>query len=209
MILWKLHQFNDNISERKETTPNVEENAPHPSRNQPHPEIDQFEQLLRDSNEELYPGCKNFSKLSFVLQLYCIKWSNESFNTLLGLLKDALPKDSEAWKAFDIRHSEFAKDPRNVWLGLSSDGLNPFGTMRNVYSTWPMILVPYNLPPWLCMKEEFFILSLLIPGQKGPKNNIDVFLEPLIEELNDLWSVGTETIDSFSNETFQLRVALM
>lgn len=118
-------------------------------------------------------------------------------------------KYSEAWKAFDIRYSEFAKDPRNVRLGLASNGFNPFGTMRSVYSTWPVILTPYNLPPWLCMKEDFFILSLLIPGPKGPGNNIDVFLEPLIEELNDLWSVGTETIDSFSNETFQLLASLM
>ncbi|KAK6791777.1 hypothetical protein RDI58_010858 [Solanum bulbocastanum] len=131
----------------------------------------------------------------------CKKDSSQEWN------KDRVlrhPADFEAWKPFDIRHSKFANDPRNVWLGLASYGFNPFGTMRSVYTTWPVILMPYNLPPWLCMKEEFFILSLLIPGSKGPKNYIDFFLEPLIEELNDLWSVGIEIIDSFSKETFQL-----
>lgn len=51
---------------------------------------------MKDADEELYPGCKKFSKLSFLLHLYRIKrlfnWTNESFNALLGLLKDALPE---------------------------------------------------------------------------------------------------------------------
>jgi hypothetical protein len=119
------------------------------------------------------------------------------------------PSDSEAWKSFDNCRSEFAKDPRNVRLGLATDGFNPYGTMQSVYSTWPIILIPYNLPPWLCMKQEFFILSLLIPGPTGPGNDIDVFLEPLIEELNELWDAGVETYDAFLKETFQMRACLL
>ncbi|XP_060186942.1 uncharacterized protein LOC132616513 isoform X3 [Lycium barbarum] len=90
------HFMDDNTSEVGEIEPNLEENTPHSSGNQPHPEVDKFEQLMKDANEELYPGCKKFSKLSFLLQLYRIKllfkWPNESFNALLGLLKDALPE---------------------------------------------------------------------------------------------------------------------
>lgn len=74
--------------------------------------------------------------------------------------------------------------------------------MRNVSSTWSVTLMPYNLPPWLCMKQELFILALLIHGPKGTGNNIEVYLEPLIEELDDLWSVGVETYDAFSKEVF-------
>lgn len=59
------------------------------------------------------------------------------------------------------------------------------------------------------MKEKFFILSLLIPGPKSPGNNIDVFLQPLIEELNELWSVGAKTYDASTKDTFQMRAALM
>ncbi|WMV58817.1 hypothetical protein MTR67_052202 [Solanum verrucosum] len=78
------------------------------------------------------------------------------------------PADSLAWKTFDEEHTTFALDPRNVRLGLASDGFNPFGSMSNSYSIWPVVLIPYNIPPWLCMKQSNILLSLLIPGPKGP-----------------------------------------
>jgi hypothetical protein len=39
------------------------------------------------------------------------------------------PSDSEAWKSFDLLHSEFSADNRNVRFRLISDGFNPFGNM--------------------------------------------------------------------------------
>jgi len=36
------------------------------------------------------------------------------------------PSDGEAWKHFDCKHPTFASDPRNVRLGLRSDGFNPY-----------------------------------------------------------------------------------
>ncbi|NAW23590.1 hypothetical protein FGF82_24025, partial [Salmonella sp. gx-f9] len=30
-----------------------------------------------------------------------------------------------------------------------------------------VVFVPYNLPPWICMKQSSFILSMIIPGEKG------------------------------------------
>ena len=93
------------------------------------------------------------------------------------------PADAEAWKEFDKMHNSFSQDPRNVRLGLASDGFNPFSNMNTSHSTWPVLLVPYNLPPWKCMKSPFFIMSLLIPGPKSPGNEIDVYLQPLIDEL--------------------------
>ena len=42
--------------------------------------------------------------------------------------------DSEEWKEFDLRHSDFALEPRNVRLGLAMDGFNPFGNINNNYS---------------------------------------------------------------------------
>ena len=78
------------------------------------------------------------------------------------------PADSLAWKTFDEKHSSFASDPRNVRFGLASYGFNPFGSMSNAYSMWPVFLIPYNLLPWLCMKQSNILLSLLIPGPKIP-----------------------------------------
>jgi hypothetical protein len=96
------------------------------------------------------------------------------------------PADGLAWKEFDERYPEFAFGPLNVRLGLSSDGFNPFGNMSTSHSTWPVMLVPYNLPPWMCMKQPSQMLSLIIPGPRLPGMKIDVYLEPLISELKEL-----------------------
>ena len=118
------------------------------------------------------------------------------------------PADLESWKSFDKNFKEFSIEPRNVRLGLASDGFSPFARMDSKYNIWPVILIPYNLPPWLCMKKENFILSLLIPGPKAPGNDIDVYLQPLVEELKELWEVGVPTYDASSEEVFQMHVAL-
>lgn len=119
------------------------------------------------------------------------------------------PTDAPAWKEFDRRHVRFAGDIRNIRLGLASDGFNPYGTMSITHSTWPVVLVVYNLPPWLCMKQPFFILSLVIDGPKGPGDKIDVYLQPLIEELLELWNEGELTFDASTNQMFQMHAALM
>ncbi|XP_056688501.1 uncharacterized protein [Spinacia oleracea] len=118
------------------------------------------------------------------------------------------PSDALAWKAFDERHRDFALDPRSVRLGLASDGFNPYRLMNTTYSTWPVMLIPYNLPPWLCMKPSSFILSTLIPGKASPGNDIDVYLQPLVHELKLLWT-GVEAFDAFEGKKFNLRVALL
>ncbi|XP_016471415.2 uncharacterized protein LOC107793551 [Nicotiana tabacum] len=119
------------------------------------------------------------------------------------------PADSLTWKTFDEKHLNFASDPRNVRLGLASDGFNPFGSMSNAYSMWPVFLIPYNLPPWKCMKQSNILLSLLIPGPKSPGMDIDVYLQPLVDDLKKLWEDGIETYDAFKQQNFQLRASLL
>ncbi|XP_026384960.1 uncharacterized protein LOC113280563 [Papaver somniferum] len=119
------------------------------------------------------------------------------------------PADAEAWKHFDLRYPQFAEDPRNLRLGLATDGFNPFGNMNNAYSMWPVIVMPYNLPPWKCMKQPFFMMALLIPGKKAPGNDIDVYLRPLIDELKELWEKGVETYDASTEKTFRMHAAVL
>ncbi|KAK9984633.1 hypothetical protein SO802_034158 [Lithocarpus litseifolius] len=119
------------------------------------------------------------------------------------------PVDSEEWKEFDLQHLDFALEPRNVRLGLAIDGFNPFGNLNNNYSMWPVIFIPYNLPPWLVMKESYFMLSLLILGPHQPGNEIDIYLNPLVDELKELWEEGVETYDAYSKEHFQMRATLL
>ena len=58
------------------------------------------------------------------------------------------PSDGEAWSHFDATFPKFMKEPINIRLGFASDGFNPFGTMSLSYSMWPVLLIPYNMPPW-------------------------------------------------------------
>jgi hypothetical protein len=76
-----------------------------------------------------------------------MRWHKE------GLVSDGKmrhPADSEAWKHVDRKYEWFALDACNIRLGLASDGFNSFGMQNVTYTTWPVVLIPYNLPPWLC-----------------------------------------------------------
>lgn len=282
-----------------------------------------FFKLLKDAETELWEGCEEFTRLSFIVELMHLKtisgWSNKSFTELLKILNRAMPKttklpgsckdaykmtsdlgfsyktwdacvnhcmlfrneteklqkckicgasrykevegdksnnkkipvkkmwyfplkprlqrlywssktsslmtwhsdhriedgvlrhpaDSQAWKHFDKMYPTFAKESRNVRLCLASDGFNPYRNMSCTHSSWPVVLIPYNLPPWLCMKQSNFILSVLTQGPKEPGQKIDVYLQPLIEELKELWEIGVHTYDASKNEMFTLRASLM
>ena len=52
-------------------------------------------------------------------------------------------------------------------------------------------------------------MSLLIEGPTGPKHNIDVYLQPLIDELNILWGQGILTWDASMKQYFWMRANLM
>jgi hypothetical protein len=76
------------------------------------------------------------------------------------------PADETQWKIFDLRYPEFLVESRNIRFALSTDGMNPFNENRTVHSTWPVILMMYNIPTWLCHKRKHLMLSILIQGPK-------------------------------------------
>ena len=119
------------------------------------------------------------------------------------------PVDSVTWKQMNDKYPTFAAEERNIRLGLSTDRFNPFNMQSSKYSCWPVLLVNYNLPPNLCMKKENIMLTLLISGPQQPGNSIDVYLEPLIEDLNQLWSKGESTYDVVSNTAFTMKAMLL
>ncbi|KAJ0845268.1 putative Transposase-associated domain-containing protein [Helianthus annuus] len=134
-------------------------------------------------------------------------WHDQYRTKEEGVLRH--PADGKAWEHFDTTFPDFANDPRNVRLGLASDGFNPFGAKSLSYSMWPVVLIPYNMPPWKSMVDASFMLALLIPGKDSPGKDIDVFLRPLIDELKLLWDTGVETYDCESKQTFNMRAALL
>lgn len=123
------------------------------------------------------------------------------------------PFDSPQWEHIRQRHSEFEADSRNIHLGMCADGLNPHSQKRSTHSLCPVMLLNYNIPPWLTTKKFFIMLSLLIPGPDAvTADHIDVFLGPLVDELRELWVEGTICNDAArwrGEARFTLRAVLM
>jgi hypothetical protein len=93
------------------------------------------------------------------------------------------PLNGGVWKHFNSVHPQFSLKIRNVRLGLCSNGFNPFRSFFALDSCWPVILMIYNLPPEMCISSKFMFLSMVIPDPNSPGQNIDVCLQPLIDEL--------------------------
>ena len=123
-----------------------------------------------------------------------------------GILRH--PADSPQWRNIDTMYSSFGEEIRNLGLGLCTDGINPFGNLSSQHSTWPVLLVIYNLPPYLSMKRKYIMLSLMISGPRQPGNDIDVYLAPLIDDLKLLWDKGVRVFDAYSISEFTLRAML-
>lgn len=97
---------------------------------------------------------------------------------------------------------------------MATDGISPFNLAGKAqpYSVWPIVLINYNIPPWLSMKKGHLLLSMLVPGPKQPQT-LDVYMAPLVEELQELW----EGVAAYDNRVrtnglrrnFLLRAALL
>jgi hypothetical protein len=58
------------------------------------------------------------------------------------------PSDASQWRVLDEEYyEEFGRDPRNIRLGASTDGLTPFGNQSSKHITWPVFVWMYNIPP--------------------------------------------------------------
>ncbi|XP_074351799.1 uncharacterized protein LOC141690944 [Apium graveolens] len=120
------------------------------------------------------------------------------------------PADGEEWKEFDKNYPDFAADIRNVRLGLATDGFPPYSNATStVYSVWPVVLLVYNLPHTMSMKDPYMFMTLLVPGPNDPGRNLNVYLRPLIDELISLWQVGVQTYDASTKTNFMMRAALL
>src|SRR3954470_14780867 len=61
----------------------------------------------------------------------------------------------------------------------------------------------------MCMRREVMFLTALIPGDKSSGIKIDVYPQPLIDELKSLWQVGLRTYDIARKNFFDMRATLM
>ena len=120
--------------------------------------------------------------------------------------------DSKAWKHIVSLDGNFTVEQRNIRLEMALDGMNPFSNQSLSHSTWPVLLVNYNLPAWLVTKPFFIMLALLIPGKENvTSENIDGYLAPVIEELLELWEgvPVTDVSEEPHRQHFTLRALLL
>jgi hypothetical protein len=99
-------------------------------------------------------------------------------------------------------------ESRNIRFALSTDGMNPFGENRTVHSTWSIILTMYIISTWLCHKRKYLMLSILIQGPKQASIDIDVLLEPLMEDMTKLRNEGVSMWDQYQQEYFTLKAII-
>ena len=112
----------------------------------------------------------------------CEHWRNCDMTQ--GILTDVY--DGAIWKAFQVVDNKpFLQVPNNLCMKLNLDWFNPFEHIQ--YSVGVIYLVVENIPRSERYKLENIIIVGTIPGPKEPKNNINSYLKPLIDELIILW----------------------
>lgn len=58
------------------------------------------------------------------------------------------------------------------------------------------------------MKDPYMMMTLLILGVRSSGNEIDVYLEPLIVELKDMWNHSVRMYDALTWSYFQMHATL-
>ncbi|GJR35814.1 RNA-directed DNA polymerase, eukaryota [Tanacetum coccineum] len=146
-----------------------------------------FQELLLDAEKPLYEGCPDFTKLSAIVKLLNLKGkygaSDKFFTELLGLIKKMLP------------------------AGILADGVDVTGKRRGFTVYGYFLTSNITFAPCWCMKRKFINLSVLISGYPG--NDIDVFLEPLVDDLHTLFETGVDTYDASIKDNFNLRAVVL
>nr|GFA59911.1 hypothetical protein [Tanacetum cinerariifolium] len=176
-----------------------------------------FEELYASANEELYPGCDYVTRLDFMAKFTYFKVKGKLTDSILNEMLEFFQNVYPISNGYKLPPSYYAikKTFKMTGLGLQRLYKSSHTAKKMIWHaigkcTEPVILTTYNLPPWLCMKESYFMLTLLILGPKSPGKDIDVYLRPLIEDLKFLWDrKGVETINVASGQKFNMRAMVL
>ena len=96
--------------------------------------------------------------------------------------------DGKIWQDFcNYDGSPFLSEPNNLALMLNMDFFQPYKHLKG-YSVGGIYCIIMNLPREIRYKQENVLLIGLIPGPKEPDHDINSFLNPMVEELNQFWS---------------------
>ena len=75
-----------------------------------------------------------------------------------------IPVVGSAFRDMEEKWPHFKEEPRNLRISLVADDVNPFAQMRSIYTVWPIFVINNSIPPWLSIKREHIMLSMIIPS---------------------------------------------
>ena len=113
----------------------------------------------------------------------CEHWRERAQNIPSDILADVY--EGNVWKQFCEEHNRFLQYPGNFLLLMNMDFFQPF--THTTYSVGIIYCVILNLPREVRYKVENLIVISIIPGPHEPKLNINTYLKPFVEELQDLY----------------------
>ena len=112
----------------------------------------------------------------------CDHWRTRDSRGLLGDIYDG-----KLWHDLHtINGRPFLSLPNNLCLALNVDWFNPYKETQ--YSAGAIYLIVLNLPRHERFKEENVILVGMIPGPNEPKNHINTYLTPFVNDMKVLFS---------------------
>ena len=113
--------------------------------------------------------------------------------------------NGELYKTLVSQRDLFTADT-DLGFFFSTDGVKVFKSCE-FFSSWPMMLINFSLPPDERYKLENLLFLGHIPGPDQPKD-VDSFLEPLIAEFEVLQH-GITTYNTLQDEEFLLRAHII
>ncbi|XP_074351416.1 uncharacterized protein LOC141690524 [Apium graveolens] len=165
-----------------------------------------FMNHVQGENEPLYPGCESFTKMRALVKLYNLKAkhgiSDKCFSDVLLLLASILPEGNSMPSSFGEAKKTLCT------LGMDYEKIhvcpNDCLLYRGERDEDETICRICGASRWKLNKKGEELEG--IPAKPG--NDIDVYLQPLIEDLQKLWH-GKQVYDAFKKESFILRGILL
>ncbi|GJU24243.1 putative transposase-associated domain-containing protein [Tanacetum coccineum] len=170
-----------------------------------------FQELLLDAEKPLYKGCPDFTKLSAIVKLLNLKGkygaSDKFFTELLGLIKKMLPAGNEM--------VEKTYQAKKVMKLMGSGYKKIHVCINNCLLYWKddkdlTACQTCGISRWKVDNKTHKVYeNIPAKASQCPGNDIDVFLEPLVDDLHTLFETGVDTYDVSTKDNFNLRVVVL
>ena len=120
------------------------------------------------------------------------QWKEKNHGTLL---KDIY--DGRVWTEFQCYNNDpFLSNPLSLGLMMNIDWFQPYKHVA--YSVGDIYLVIMNLPRNIRYKVENVLLVGILPGPHEPSNNMNSYLNPLVDKLLLFWKGVSLNVHGFS-----------